>query len=93
MNLVVFLAIVAVILLIECLNGCDHDWRIVRSSDIVEFDDAGFPKVICLKHCDKCKMMKLEFVEVPPKFAIYEDMHKIVWRKAEDGFEIGGYHA
>lgn len=93
MNLVIILAIVAVILLIEYLHGCDHDWRVIRTSDIVEFDDAGFPKVLCLKQCEKCKMMKLEFVEVPPKFAISNDMHKIVWHKAEDGFGIGGSHA
>lgn len=92
MNLVIILAIVGIILLIEYLRDCDHDWKIIRAFDILEFNDAGYPKMLCLLQCQNCKMMKLEFVEIPPEFVKVRNMHNIAWSIAEDDFEIGGLH-
>ena len=47
------------------LLKCKHDWRLLKSSNVLQLDDMGYPLRLCIFRCNKCGKSDQQWVDVP----------------------------
>lgn len=62
---------------------CNHDYKIVEKSNILQLDDMGYPLMLCISKCCKCGKSKQIWIDVD-KSLLDNSKYKILkWEKVK----------
>lgn len=60
---------------------CNHDWKIIETSNIVQLDDMGYPLMLCIVQCEKCEKTEQQWIDVSKKVLADEDIKVLRWKE------------
>ena len=59
---------------------CIHDYHIVKTSNVLQLDDMGYPLMLCMIKCKKCGRTDQIWTDVP-KSLLDDDYYKVLkWK-------------
>ena len=47
------------------LFKCNHDWKLYKESNILQFDDYGYPLRLSIMKCSKCQKYDQQWNDIP----------------------------
>lgn len=78
--------IIALILSIkwDFKKKCHHDWTVTEVSNIIQFDDMGYPLLLCIETCSKCGKSQQSWIDISNNLLTEKDYESLLlckWRK------------
>lgn len=58
-------------------HKCEHEWKLSERSNIIQFDDMGYPLRLFICKCNKCGMTEQMWLDS----AVSKNDHVLKWAK------------
>lgn len=62
---------------------CKHEWRLTELSNVFQYDDMGYPLMLCIKKCEKCGASKQEWLDVGKNALKNKDAVICRWKRIQ----------